>query len=138
VLDESWAPSTPLKNANLVGSRTVVSVSDASCSMTTWVWPMMLPSPPTCCGAAKYDACAFTKLPSAMFLTPMLIVKAVFDWIVPKLVGKMNLVDGMFVFAAISPIGAGLHEPPLICWPFVSVLPLQKLMKLFVDVSEDT
>jgi hypothetical protein len=29
-----------------------------------------------------------------------------------------------------SPMGVGLHEPPLTCLPLVMVLPLQKLMKL--------
>ncbi len=51
-----------------------------------------------------------------------------------------NLDDGMLAVDAISPIGAGLHEPSLICSPFVICLFVvaQKLMKLFVDVSEAT
>ena len=47
----------------------------------------------------------------------------------------------MFVCAAMMPIGAGLHEPVLICWPFVIGrlgTVAQKLMKLFVEVSEAT
>ena len=40
-----------------------------------------------------------------------------------------------------TPIGAGLQEPVVICWPFVIGrlgTVAQKLMKLFVDVSEAT
>ena len=47
----------------------------------------------------------------------------------------------MFDTGAIMPMGAGLQEPVLICCPFVIFLPgtvAQKLMKLFVDVSEAT
>lgn len=50
----SWAGSfRPLKNANLVGSVTVVDVSESICSMTTCEWPVSRPharvriSPPT-------------------------------------------------------------------------------------------
>lgn len=42
----------------------------------------------------------------------------------------MLAVDGM------EPMGAGLHEPFVICRPFVMTCPAQKLMKLFVDVSD--
>lgn len=37
-----------------------------------------------------------------------------------------------------APIGAGLHEPPASCFPFVSGRPTsrQKLMKLLVEVRE--
>ena len=40
-----------------------------------------------------------------------------------------------------TPIGAGLHEPSLICSPFVIFrfgTVAQKLMKLFVDVADAT
>lgn len=60
---------------------------------------------------------------------------------VPKFLGKINLAEGMLSDEGIMPIGAGLHEPAAICSPLV-ILRLgtvrQKLMKLFVDVSEPT
>ena len=51
------------------------------------------------------------------------------------------MADGMFVVAAMMPIGAGLHEPFLTCWPFVRGncgTVAQKLMKLLEDVKEGT
>ena len=47
----------------------------------------------------------------------------------------------MFVVAAMTPIGAGLHDPVTICRPFVRGLPswvAQKLMKLLEEVREGT
>ena len=32
-----------------------------------------------------------------------------------KFFGKMNLDDGMFSTEGMRPIGAGLHDPPIIC-----------------------
>lgn len=59
---------------------------------------------------------------------------------VPPFFGNVNFEDGMFDVAAMTPIGAGLHDPPVICWPLVIGLLTvrQKLMKLLVEVSEAT
>ena len=69
------------------------------------------------------------------------MVKSVFALMVPKFLGKMNFDDGIFVVAAIIPIGAGLHEPVFICRPFVIGrlgTVAQKLMKLLEDVRDAT
>lgn len=69
------------------------------------------------------------------------MVNAVFAWIVPKLFGNTNFEDGMFVVAAMIPIGAGLQDPVVICWPLVMGrlgTVAQKLMKLFEDVKDAT
>jgi len=60
--------------------------------------------------------------------------------IVPKLGGFTNFADGMFVLEGIRPIGAGLHDPVVICRPLVKgcVDSAQKLIKLFPDVSDAT
>ena len=62
----------------------------------------------------------------------MVIVKGVFAAIVPKFGGLTNLAVGIFVWGAIIPIGAGLQDPVLICWPLVigRLVVAQKLMKL--------
>ena len=62
----------------------------------------------------------------------MVIVKGVFAAIVPRLGGLTNFACGIFVEGAIMPIGAGLQEPVLICWPLVigRLVVAQKLMKL--------
>ena len=54
------------------------------------------------------------------------------------LMGTMNFDEGMLDWAAMTPMGAGLQEPPTICLPFVMLRPVvrQKLMKLFDDVSD--
>ena len=68
-------------------------------------------------------------------------MKSVFAWIVPKLGGNWNLADGMLDEDAMTPIGAGLHEPVVICWPLVIGrlgTVRQKLMKLFDEVAEAT
>ena len=55
--------------------------------------------------------------------------------------GLTNLDDGMFVVAAMTPIGAGLQEPVLICCPFVIGkfgTVRQKLIKLLLEVREAT
>src|SRR5882762_6609981 len=70
----------------------------------------------------------------------ILMVKALLAWIVSKFLGNWNLDDGMLAVDGIDPIGAGLHEPPLTCWPFVMgwFVVAQKLIKLFDDVREAT
>ena len=73
-----------------------------------------------------------------MLLSANLIVKAVLAFRVSRFLGDTYLQEGMFVELAIRPIGIGLHEPVLTCWPLVIGLPVvaQKLMKLLVDVNE--
>lgn len=69
------------------------------------------------------------------------MVKSVLAEMVAPLEGNWNLADGMFVLAAMTPMGAGLQEPVLICCPFVMGrlgTVAQKLMKLFEDVREAT
>lgn len=68
------------------------------------------------------------------------MVKLVLAWIVPKLGGKTNLAEGMLLTDGIRPMGAGLHEPPLTCDPFVrgKFEVKQKLMKLSLDVRDAT
>ena len=67
-------------------------------------------------------------------------VKVWFAWTVAPFRGFENLAEGMLLVDAITPIGAGLHEPVVICCPFVIGLLTvrQKLMKLFFDVSDAT
>ncbi len=51
----------------------------------------------------------------------------------------MNLQLGIFWMGGIIPIGAGLHEPFVNCWPFEmgkSGAVRQKLMKLFDEVKD--
>jgi hypothetical protein len=55
--------------------------------------------------------------------------------------GNANLTEGMLSVEGISPIGAGLQDPVLICFPSVMGklgAVRQKLMKLLVEVSEAT
>ena len=69
------------------------------------------------------------------------MVKFCFAGTVPPFFGKMNLDEGMFVFAAMTPIGAGLHDPVSICLPLVMGrvgTVAQKLMKLLLEVREAT
>ena len=70
------------------------------------------------------------------------MVKAVFSTSeVSPLGGKTNLADGMLSTDGMVPMGAGLHEPVVICFPLVMGrlgTVRQKLMKLFVDVREAT
>ena len=51
------------------------------------------------------------------------------------------MLDGILVWAAMTPIGAGLQEPLVICWPLVMGklgTVKQKLMKLLLEVREAT
>lgn len=69
------------------------------------------------------------------------MVNAVLAAMVSPFLGFVNLADGMLVEDGMDPIGAGLHEPAAICFPFVICwlgTVRQKLMKLFVDVSDAT
>ena len=74
-------------------------------------------------------------------LIDILIVNAVFALMVSKFFGLVNLQLGMLVLAAITPMGAALHDPVVICFPFVKGLSgtvAQKLMKLLLDVADGT
>lgn len=84
---------------------------------------------------------------------------------VSRFLGDVNLEEGMLVDAAMTPgedqvrlelvlrrvkhnqsewlyepIGAGLHDPVVICWPFVMgrSTVAQKLIKLFDEVNDAT
>lgn len=60
---------------------------------------------------------------------------------VPKFGGLTNLEEGMLSTEGMTPIGAGLQDPVVICLPFVMGrfgTVKQKLMKLFVDVKDGT
>ena len=48
--------------------------------------------------------------------------------------------EGILAVEGMTPIGAGLHDPVLICWPLVRgrLTVKQKLIKLFVLVSDAT
>ena len=70
-----------------------------------------------------------------------LMVKGVLALMVSPFLGFVNFADGILAEDGIDPIGAGLHEPAAICFPFVIFwlgTVRQKLMKLFVDVSDAT
>lgn len=58
---------------------------------------------------------------------------------VSPFLGLVNLAEGMLDEDGIMPIGAGLHEPVVICCPLVIGrlgTVRQKLMKLFVEVLD--
>ena len=130
----------PLKKTNPVGSVGAVWSREVSLSTVMCEWPMMLPELSTVCGAAKKFWLGFVKKPVLRFLIAIWIVKSLLAGMVWPFLGKTNLDEGMFAVDAMTPIGAGLHEPVLICRPFVIALGTvaQKLMKLFVDVSDGT
>lgn len=48
-----------------------------------------------------------------------MIVNAVLVLTAPKLSGKENLDEGILSTVGIRPMGAGLHEPLVICLPLV-------------------
>lgn len=75
-----------------------------------------------------------------MFLMAILMVKAVLALRVPRFGGFTNFDEGILAVEGITPIGAGLHDPVLICRPFVmgTVTFKQKLMKLLELVSDAT
>lgn len=54
-------------------------------------------------------------MPVSILLIAIVSVKAWLAGIVPKFVGNVNFEDGIFVVAAITPMGAGLQDPVLIC-----------------------
>ena len=61
--------------------------------------------------------------------------------IVPKFGGNTNFEEGMLSLDGMTPIGAGLQEPVVICFPLVIGrlgTVRQKLMKLFFEVKEAT
>jgi len=69
------------------------------------------------------------------------MVKFVLAWTAPKLVGDTNFALGMLAVDGMRPIGAGLHDPVVICFPLVMGswgTVAQKLIKLFPDVREAT
>ena len=137
----SATPLRPLKNTNLVGSVSVVVASESIFSIVTCEWPLIKPASLTCCGAIWNVESGFVKWPVSRFLIASWIVKSWFAGTVAPFGGNTNLAEGMFDCAAMTPIGAGLHEPVLICWPLVMGrfgTVAQKLMKLFVDVADAT
>jgi hypothetical protein len=77
-----------------------------------------------------------------MFWMAMETVKGVLVLSVAKLVGKTNLQEGMLSMEVMEPMGAGLQEPVVICFPLVMGVAgrvrAQKLMKLFPEVMEAT
>lgn len=81
-----------------------------------------------------------TKKPVCKFWIAITMVKAWLAGTVPKFAGNWNFEDGISVVAGICPMGAGLHDPVLICWPLVMgwFVVAQKLMKLLVEVIEGT
>jgi len=81
----------------------------------------------------------FTKLPVSMLVTASLISNAVLALIVSPFFGLTNLAPGILFWATIMPIGVGLQDPSFTCWPLVNVpWPMQKLIKLFVEVRDGT
>ena len=83
---------------------------------------------------------ALTKLPVAKLLIAIVTLNDVFAAMVSPFAGETNFALGMFDELAMTPIGAGLHDPEVICCPFVIgwFTVRQKLMKLFEEVSEAT
>lgn len=76
-----------------------------------------------------------------MLLMAMLIVNAVLAGMVSPFLGLVNFEEGISSVVGIAPMGAGLQEPVVICFPLVMGrlgTVKQKLMKLFVDVNEAT
>jgi len=63
----------------------------------------------------------------------MTTVNGVSGWTLTPLVGNWNLTEGMLSMVGISPIGVGLQEPVLTCFPLVMALPTQKPMKLLLE-----
>lgn len=71
----------------------------------------------------------------------MVIVNGVSAAITSPFLGTVNFDDGIWSTDGMAPMGAGLHEPVVTCFPLVigrSGTVRQKLIKLFVDVSEGT
>ena len=68
-----------------------------------------------CCGAPKKVESGLVKKPVSRCLTAITTSKVVFALTVSKFLGVTNFEEGMFVVGAITPIGAVLHEPVLIC-----------------------
>lgn len=58
-------------------------------------------------------------LPTSRLCTATDTVKGVLAEILPKFVGNMNFDELMLSLDGMLPIGAGLHEPPASCRPFV-------------------
>lgn len=84
---------------------------------------------------------ALTKFPAFSLLIAMLTVNWVLAAMMPPFLGNVNLADGILAVDGMDPIGAGLHEPAAICFPFVICwlgTVRQKLMKLLDDVSDAT
>ena len=71
--------------------------------------------------------CKYIRLTLALTYCPVFRL-TIFIWIwkgcpvaklSEKLGGLMNLLEGILFFAGILPIGAGLQDPSLICFPLV-------------------
>jgi hypothetical protein len=77
---------------------------------------------------------------TSTFFSTILSVKFWFAVMVSRFFGKVNLDDGIFAVLGMSPIGAPLQEPEVICCPFVSGVAgrvfAQKLIKLLKLVSD--
>ena len=99
----------------------------------------MRPCALTCWGAMWNVVAGLVKWPVSRLLIAIVMVKFVLAGMVSPFAGDWNFDDGIFVCAAMTPIGVWLHEPSRTCWPFVFSLSgkrRQKLMKLLVDVIE--
>jgi hypothetical protein len=75
------------------------------------------------------------------FFMAIWMVNCVLALIVSPFFGETNFEEGILFSAGITPIGAGLQEPVVICFPSVIGrlgTVRQKFMKLFVDVKEET
>jgi len=84
---------------------------------------------------------ALTKWPASRLLIFMEMVNGVSALTAPKFAGNANLELGMLAVEGMTPMGAGLQEPVVICCPLVMGrfgTVRQKLMKLFVDTNEGT
>lgn len=71
----------------------------------------------------------------------ILMVNGAEAGIVSPFFGLVNFKEGILSTDGMSPIGAGLQDPEVICWPLVIGKfgdNKQKLMKLFVEVREGT
>ena len=76
------------------------------------------------------------KDPATRLVTRSWTLKAVSAAISSPGAGEVMMDEIMFCWLGISPITIPLQLPAVTCAPFVSVLPVQKLMKLALSVSE--
>lgn len=79
------------------------------------------------------------KKPVSKPATAIVTVNAVLALRVSRFLGFVNLAEGMLSTDGMTPIGALLHEPVLICLPLVRGrlgTVRQKLMKLFEEMLD--